>query len=105
MAKRKLPKLTAEELAQRAETQRMVAERIAYHEAKAVEREEVAADVVERINALRAVAAAATKQSGRLTAEELAVRAETQRMVEERIADHTAKAREEEGRGGEAAEG
>jgi hypothetical protein len=40
MAKKKLPKMTPEELAQRAETQRMVEERIAYHEAKAREEEE-----------------------------------------------------------------
>ena len=32
--KRKIPKLTPEELAYRAETRRMLAERIAYHEAK-----------------------------------------------------------------------
>lgn len=38
--KKKLPKMTAEELAQRAETQRMVQERIAYHEAKAREEDE-----------------------------------------------------------------
>ena len=44
MAKRKrLPKMTAEEHAQRDETQRMVRERIAYHEAKAREEEERAA--------------------------------------------------------------
>ena len=40
MAKKKLPKITPEELAQRAETTRMVEERIAYHEAKAREEEE-----------------------------------------------------------------
>ena len=41
MAKRKKPpKLTAEDLARRAETQRMVRERIAYHEAKAREEDE-----------------------------------------------------------------
>jgi hypothetical protein len=40
MAKRKLPKMTAEEHAQRDETQRMARERIAYHEAKAREEEE-----------------------------------------------------------------
>ena len=38
--KRKLPKLTPEDRARRAENQRMVRERIAYHEAKAVEQEE-----------------------------------------------------------------
>ena len=38
--KRKLPKMTAEEIAKRAETQRMLRERIAYHEAKAREEEE-----------------------------------------------------------------
>jgi hypothetical protein len=37
--KRKRPKMTAEEEARRAETQRMVRERIAYHEAKAKEQE------------------------------------------------------------------
>ena len=37
--KRKYPKMTAEEQAQRDETQRMVRERIAYHEAKAREEE------------------------------------------------------------------
>jgi hypothetical protein len=35
MAKRKIPKLTPEELAYRAETDRMLRERIAYHEAMA----------------------------------------------------------------------
>ena len=35
--KRKLPKMTPEEHAQREETQRMVRERIAYHEQKARE--------------------------------------------------------------------
>jgi len=38
MAK-KLPKLTPEDLARRAETQRLVRERIAYHEQKAREEE------------------------------------------------------------------
>jgi hypothetical protein len=38
--KRKLPKMTPEEHAQRDETQRRVRERIAYHEAKAREEEE-----------------------------------------------------------------
>ncbi len=37
--KRKRPKMTAERDAQRAKTQRMVRERIAYHEAKAKEQE------------------------------------------------------------------
>jgi hypothetical protein len=37
--KRKLPKMTPEELAQHARTQAMVRERIAYHEAKALEQE------------------------------------------------------------------
>jgi len=37
MAKKKLPKLTPEDLAQREETQRLVRERIEYHEAKARE--------------------------------------------------------------------
>jgi hypothetical protein len=37
--KRKLPKMTPEEHARRDETQRMVRERIAYHEAKAREEE------------------------------------------------------------------
>lgn len=41
--KRKLPKMTPEEIAQREETQRMVRERIAYHEAKAREQEEARA--------------------------------------------------------------
>jgi hypothetical protein len=67
MAKKKLPKMTAEELAQREETQRMVEERIAYHEAKAVEKGEITPEVARR-------------------------RTETQRMVEERIAYHAAKA-------------
>ena len=40
MAKKKRPKMTDEERAQRAETQRMVRERIAYHEAKAREEDE-----------------------------------------------------------------
>jgi hypothetical protein len=40
MAKRKkLPKLTPEELARREETRRMLEERIAYHDAKAREEE------------------------------------------------------------------
>jgi hypothetical protein len=41
--KKKLPKMTAEEHAQRERTQEMVRERIAYHEAKAKEEEEAAA--------------------------------------------------------------
>ena len=41
MAKRKkLPKLTPEELAEREKTRQMLAERIAYHDAKAREEEE-----------------------------------------------------------------
>ena len=40
MAKRKIPKLTPEEVAYRAETRRMLHERLAYHEAKAREEEE-----------------------------------------------------------------
>jgi hypothetical protein len=40
MAKRKkLPKLTPEELARREETRKLLAERIAYHDAKAREEE------------------------------------------------------------------
>ena len=39
MAKRKLPKLTPEELARWDETTRMLEERIAYHRAKAEEEE------------------------------------------------------------------
>jgi hypothetical protein len=39
MAKKKRPKMTAEEHAQRDKTQRMVRERIAYHDAKAKEQE------------------------------------------------------------------
>jgi hypothetical protein len=86
--------MTAEELAQRAETQRMVEERIAYHQAKAVENGEVLPEIAERRIALRVAAA---RQTGRkLTAEELALRDETQRMVEERIAYHAEKAHEEE---------
>jgi hypothetical protein len=42
MAKRKSGKLTTEELARRAETRRMLEERIAYHEAKALEQEQAA---------------------------------------------------------------
>jgi hypothetical protein len=38
--KRKIPKLTPEDHARRAENQRMVRERIAYHQAKALEQEE-----------------------------------------------------------------
>ena len=71
MAKRKLPKMTAEELAERAKTQRMVEERIAYHHAKAIELGEVPAG---------------------------AARPETQQLVKDRIAYHAAKAREEEAR-------
>jgi hypothetical protein len=40
MAKKKRPKTTPEEEARRDETQRMVRERIAYHEAKAREEDE-----------------------------------------------------------------
>jgi hypothetical protein len=40
--KRKRPRMTAEDKARRDETQRMVRERIAYHEAKAREQEEAA---------------------------------------------------------------
>ena len=40
MAKRRLPKTTPEEEARRDETQRLVRERIAYHEAKAREEDE-----------------------------------------------------------------
>ncbi len=40
MAKRKIPKLTPEELARRERTTQMLMERIAYHEAKAREEEE-----------------------------------------------------------------
>jgi hypothetical protein len=39
MAKKKLPKMTAEEIAHREELQRMVRERMAYHEAKAREQD------------------------------------------------------------------
>ena len=39
MGKRKRPKMTPEEHAQRDETQRLVRERIAYHEAKAREQD------------------------------------------------------------------
>ena len=42
MAKQKRPKTPPEVDARRAETQRMVRERIAYHEAKAKEEEEAA---------------------------------------------------------------
>jgi hypothetical protein len=41
--KRKLPKMTAEEIAQRERTQAMVRERVAYHEAKAREQDEARA--------------------------------------------------------------
>jgi len=40
--RKRLPKMTPEEEARRDETQRMVRERIAYHEAKAREQEEAA---------------------------------------------------------------
>ena len=43
MAKKKRSKMTDEERAQREETQRMVRERIAYHEAKAREEDELRA--------------------------------------------------------------
>ena len=39
MAKKKRPKMTADEKAERDRTQQMVRERIAYHEAKAREQE------------------------------------------------------------------
>ena len=42
MARRNLPKMTAEERAARERTREMVRERIAYHEAKAREEEEAA---------------------------------------------------------------
>jgi hypothetical protein len=97
MAKKKRPKMTAEELARREETTRMVEERIAYHQMKAVENGEVPAEVAQRYLALRAAAAeAAQRAGGRPTPEEEALRAETTRMLEERIAYHAAKAREEE---------
>ena len=40
MAKRNIPKLTPEEVASRAETRRMLHERLAYHEANAREEEQ-----------------------------------------------------------------
>jgi hypothetical protein len=40
MAKKRTPRLTAEDHARHAETQRLARERIAYHEAKAREEEE-----------------------------------------------------------------
>jgi hypothetical protein len=43
MAKKRHPKMTPEEHARRDETNRMVQERIAYHEAKAREQEEAKA--------------------------------------------------------------
>ena len=43
MAKKKHPKLTPEDHARHVETQRMVRERIAYHEAKAHEQDEARA--------------------------------------------------------------
>jgi hypothetical protein len=43
MAKRKIPKLTPEELARRDQTTQMLRERIAYHEAKAREQDEARA--------------------------------------------------------------
>ena len=46
MAKRKIPKLTPEELARRDHTTQMLRERIAYHEAKAREEEEAARKTV-----------------------------------------------------------
>jgi hypothetical protein len=97
MAKRKPPKMTSEELARTAETDRMLEERIAYHQAKAVEHGEVPAEAAQRYLELRAAAAAAAERSGgRLTAEELALHAENERMLEERIAYHTAQSREQE---------
>lgn len=39
MAKKKLPKMTPEEIAHREELQRMVRERMAYHESKAREQD------------------------------------------------------------------
>ena len=96
MAKRKPPKMTPEELAQRAETDRMLEERIAYHEARAVEKGEISAAEAERYLGLRAAATAAAKNAGgRITFEESALRAENQQMLEERLAYHAAKAREE----------
>ncbi|MDQ3821870.1 MAG: hypothetical protein M3321_01350 [Actinomycetota bacterium] len=43
MKKKRIPRLTPEELARRAETTRMLEERIAYHKAKAKEEEEAQA--------------------------------------------------------------
>jgi hypothetical protein len=97
VAKRKrVPKLTPEELARSEETTRMLEERIAYHTAKAVENGEIPAEEAERYLALRAAAAKA--RGRKMTPEELALRAEHQRMLDERLAYRTARAREEEAR-------
>ena len=106
MAKKRVPKPTPEELARREETTRMLEERIAYHTAKAVENGEVRREEAERYLALRAAAtAAAKKPGGKMTSEELALRAEHQRMLDERIAYRTAKAREEDERRTQSADG
>jgi hypothetical protein len=76
MAKKKPPKMTAEELAQRAATSRMLEERIAYHQARAVELGEISLAEAQRYSSLRAAAAtAADKAGGRITPEEEALRA------------------------------
>jgi hypothetical protein len=98
--------MTPDERARRAETDRMLEERIAFHEAKAVETGEISREDAERYLALRAAAAeAAVKSGGRTTPEELALRSEHERRLEERLAYHTAKALEEEARRGAAADG
>jgi hypothetical protein len=56
MSKRKLPKMTPEEHAQRDETQRMVRERIAYHEQKAREEDARRAARERRLRPMRRVA-------------------------------------------------
>ena len=96
MAKRKPLKMTPEELAQRGETDRMLEERIAYHQARAVEEGEISAAEAERYLALRAAATAAARTSGgKITPEERALSVENQRMLKQRIAYHAAKTREE----------
>jgi hypothetical protein len=102
MAKKKPPKMTPEELAQRAETSRMLEERIAYHETKAADAGEISREEAKRYLTLRAAAAAAAeKAGGAITREEETLRTENQRMLEERMAYHEEKAREDDARRGE----
>jgi hypothetical protein len=90
MAKRKRPKMTPEEYARRAQTQRMLRERIAYHEAKARELGEW--------DDFPPLPPVEPRRPGKMTAEERALRAANQRLLRQRVAYREARAREEEER-------